>query len=357
MKLQIKNWCNLPTEIGVFRMYDTGDDNYSLISMGDIAVQGEWPLFRVHSSCRASEVFGALDCDCKDQLVETMKNIAIEGRGLIFYQQQEGRGQGLSSKIKAVRMMEEKRIDTAQAFENLGLAQDVRAYAEAVSILKQLKISEVRLVSNNPRKRQYLNDHGIKTLSVHTNPNIRVENRNYLHTKNEKLGHKLPLQSLNDTTKAIYFYHSNQPWGELSNFSKHAVLIDGIIWPTTEHYYQAQKFQSKRHIEQIRCAASPILAKSTAYQMQDQFGRSDWIAVRESVMLFALRAKFTQHPNLAAKLRSSGERLLVELTKNDEYWGDPGDGSGQNRLGQLLMQVRSELGSTENSLPTQADYR
>jgi GTP cyclohydrolase II len=89
MKLQIHNWCNLPTPMGKFRMYDTTDDNISVISMGDINSQGEKPLFRVHSSCRASEVFGALDCDCADQLTETMKNIASEGKGIIVYQQQE----------------------------------------------------------------------------------------------------------------------------------------------------------------------------------------------------------------------------------------------------------------------------
>ncbi|OOE64886.1 hypothetical protein BZG20_13760 [Salinivibrio sp. IB868] len=146
----------------------------------------------------------------------------------------------------------------------------------------------------------------------------------------------------------MHFYHSDQPWGEFSNFSRHPVFIDGVIWPTTEHYYQAQKFQSKKHREQIRCAASPMLAKSIAHQLLEQFGRTDWVKVRDSFMLTALRTKFSQHPDLADKLRNTGARLLVELTKNDEYWGDPGDGSGQNRLGQLLMQVRAERAVIES---------
>lgn len=352
MKLQINNWCTLPTPIGKFRMYDSLDENYSVICMGDISNQGEWPLFRVHSSCRASEVFGALDCDCADQLTETMKNIAAEGRGIVVYQQQEGRGHGLSVKINAVRMMEDKQVDTAEAFEQLGIEQDIRSYAEAVSILKQLDIEKVRLVSNNPRKRQFLNNHGIQTSVVHTNPNIRPENKEYLHTKNEKLGHNLPLASESNDGQPIHFYHSDQPWGELSNFSRHSVFLDGKIWPTTEHYYQAQKFESQQLKEQIRCAATPILAKSKAHQHLEEYGRADWIDVREHFMLEALRAKFKQHPNLAEKLLSSGNRLLVELTANDEYWGDPGNGSGQNRLGQLLMQVRTELkGRSIVSLP------
>lgn len=343
MKLRISNWCHLPTTIGEFRMYDTSDDNVSVICMGDIQCQGELPLFRVHSSCRASEVFGALDCDCADQLTETMKSIAAEGRGLIVYQQQEGRGHGLSIKITAVRSMERDKLDTAQAFEELGIEQDIRTYEGAVELLKKLNISAVRLVSNNPRKHQYLNNHGIQTEMVNTNPNIRPENKDYLFTKNQKLGHSLPLETLGSNSEPVYFYHSDQPWGELSNFSRHSVFIDGLIWPTTEHYYQAHKFTHQEHQEKIRCAATPMLAKTLAYQLLDKFGRADWVGIRENIMLSALRAKFAQHPDLATRLLSSGNRQLVELTTNDEYWGDPGDGSGQNRLGQLLMKVRSEL--------------
>lgn len=355
MKLQIDNWCTLPTPMGKFRMYDSLDEHYSVICMGDISAQGEWPLFRVHSSCRASEVFGALDCDCADQLTETMKKIASEGRGIIVYQQQEGRGHGLSVKINAVRMMEHKQVDTAEAFEQLGIEQDIRSYAEAVSVLKQLGIEKVRLVSNNPRKRQFLNNHGIQTSVVHTNPNIRPENKEYLHTKNEKLGHNLPLAFESNKDIPIHFYHSDQPWGELSNFSRHSVFLDGKIWPTTEHYYQAQKFESQQLKEQIRCAATPMLAKYKAHQHLEEYGRADWIVVREHFMLEALRAKFKQHPDLAEKLLFSGKRLLVELTNNDEYWGDPGDGSGQNRLGQLLMQVRTELNSKSVVSPALAE--
>lgn len=348
MKLQFDNWCTLPTPMGDFRMYDTTNEDISVISMGDIKAQGEQPLFRVHSSCRASEVFGALDCDCNDQLMETMKRIASEGQGIIVYQQQEGRGHGLSLKIKAVRTMEVKQIDTAESFETLGLKQDIRTYSDAVELLKMLNIHRVRLVSNNPRKHQFLNSHGIDTAMVNTHPNIRPENEAYLHTKNQKLGHMLPLDSAVNTLAPIFFYHSDQPWGELSNFSRHAVFINGVIWPTTEHYYQAQKFASTETQDLIRCAPTPVLAKSKAKELQEQALRDDWDRVKESLMLMALRAKFSQHPELSKKLLSSGERELIELTDNDSFWGDPGDGTGENRLGQLLMQVRSELSHQTN---------
>lgn len=343
MKLALDNWCTLPTPMGNFRMYDTGLEDVSVISMGDVQSLGPRPLLRVHSSCRASEVFGALDCDCADQLREAMKLMATEGSGLIVYQHQEGRGHGLSLKINAVKTMERDGLDTAEAFDKLGLEQDVRCYPEAVAVLQQLRINEVRLVSNNPRKAAFLNTHGIQTARVNTHPNIRPENADYLQTKNAKLGHQIPLDDLLHSDSPIHFYHSDQPWGEFSNFSKHAVFLNGKIWPTVEHYYQAQKFAAPIHQELIRCCLTPMKAKIIAYELSDQHGRNDWINIREQIMLEALKAKFEQHPDIASKLLSSGDRKLIELTEKDDFWGDSGDGSGQNRLGQLLMQVRAEI--------------
>ena len=82
---ELENWCTLPTPMGNFRMYDTGDEDVRLISRGDVNTLGEHPLLRIHSSCLASEVFGAIDCDCADQLREAMKAMAHEGSGLIFH--------------------------------------------------------------------------------------------------------------------------------------------------------------------------------------------------------------------------------------------------------------------------------
>ncbi|MCA9546333.1 MAG: NADAR family protein [Myxococcales bacterium] len=180
---------------------------------------------------------------------------------------------------------------------------------------------------------------------VNTHPNVRPENADYLQTKNAKLGHRLPLEADVREGGPIRFYHSDQPWGELSNFSRHAVFIADRVWPTVEHYYQAQKFAGTVHEETIRRCATPTQAKREATALQAERTRGDWAEVKEAVMLRGLRAKFLQHPDLAQRLLSSGARRLVEHTSNDAYWGDAGDGTGQNRLGHLLMQVRAELGA------------
>lgn len=329
--------------MGEFRMYDSGDDNVRVVCLGDIEDQGPEPLLRVHSSCLASEVFGALDCDCADQLREAMKLIATEGRGLIVHLHQEGRGHGLSQKIRAIHRMQRDDLDTVEAFDALGLEQDTRSYDAPVRMLRRLGFTKVRLISNNPRKVRCLQQHGVVVTMVNTHPTVRPENAEYLKTKKAKLGHQLPLEADSRHNDTILFYHSDQPWGELSNFSPHAVFISGRTWPTVEHFYQAQKFVGTPQEEAIRCCQTPILAKVRATELANEHRRRDWQTVKEAVMLEGLRAKFGQHPDLAEGLLRSGERLLVEHTRNDSYWGDGGDGTGKNRLGHLLMQVRAEV--------------
>jgi GTP cyclohydrolase II len=343
MNTALGSWCTLPTPIGEFRMYDAGDEHVRVVCIGEIEDQGPEPLLRVHSSCLASEVFGAVDCDCADQLREAMKLIATEGCGLVVHLNQEGRGHGLSRKIRAVHRMQQDGLDTVEAFDALGLEQDTRSYDAAVRLLKRLGISSVRLISNNPRKVRYLQQHGVRVTTVNTHPTIRPENAGYLKTKNAKLGHELPLEADGCLDGAIRFYHSDQPWGELSNFSRHAIFIGGRIWPTVEHFYQAQKFVGTPHEEAIRCCQTPMLAKARATAIAEEHKRREWPAVKETVMLEGLRAKFEQHPDLAERLLRSGDRLLIERTRNDSYWGDGGDGTGQNRLGYLLMQVRAKI--------------
>lgn len=337
-----QNWCSLPTAMGEFRMYDADSEDVHLVCFGDVREQGPRPLVRVHSSCLASEVFGAMDCDCADQLREAMKLIANDGRGLIIHLHQEGRGQGLSRKIRAVGAMQRERLDTVEAFEMLGLEQDVRNYGAAVQVLRALGIDQVRLISNNPAKSRFLTERGIHVEMVGTHPTIRPENIDYLRTKRAKLDHRLVLDDQDAGVGDVLFYHSDQPWGELSNFSRHAVLIHGRIWPTTEHFYQAQKFAGTSREEQIRCSATPTLAKHLALEWKGQ-RRGDWAVVKEDIMLEGLRAKFSQHPDLRERLLATGDRTLVEHTEHDAYWGDAGDGSGRNRLGVLLMSVREEL--------------
>ena len=336
-------YCELPTRYGTFRMYDTGSELLRVVTYGDINNLGCKPLVRLHSSCLASEVFEALDCDCADQLREAMKVMAHDGAGIIFHLHQEGRGQGLSKKIQAVHKMQTEELDTAESFQALGLRQDVRKYIPAVHALKKLSIKQVRLISNNSRKARALEQEGIAVEVVNTHPQARAENLSYLQSKNDKLGHCIPLEFEQNNTDPIHFYHSDQTWGAFSNFSQHAIYIEGKIWRTIEHYYQAQKFNCLALQEEVRVAASPMLAKETANKLAPQHLQENWHEIKERVMWQALTAKYSQHPELKELLLSTKERQIAEHTSNDKYWGDAGDGTGLNRLGKLLMRLRHEL--------------
>ncbi len=140
----------------------------------------------------------------------------------------------------------------------------------------------------------------------------------------------------------IEFYSTTGDYGCFSNFSRHSIFLKKKRWPTSEHYFQAQKFAGEPDEEEIRTTAKPAQAASMGRDRKRPL-RRDWESVKEQVMLDALRAKFTQHDDLKAILIGTGDAVLVEHTVNDSYWGDGGDGSGRNRLGQLLMKLREEL--------------
>ena len=144
----------------------------------------------------------------------------------------------------------------------------------------------------------------------------------------------------------IHFYSTAGEYGCLSNFSRHPVFLKGKRWPTTEHYFQAQKFAGEPDEEEVRKAAKPMLAASMGRDRKRPL-RRDWESVKDQVMLEAVRAKFAQHDDLKAILLGTGDAELIEHTENDSYWGDGGDGSGKNRLGRILMQVREEMRAAE----------
>jgi ribA/ribD-fused uncharacterized protein len=142
----------------------------------------------------------------------------------------------------------------------------------------------------------------------------------------------------------IRFYNHGEPYYEFTNFYPTNVFIDGKNWPTTEHYFQAQKFVGTPYVEKIRRLPSP----RDAFQLSrdplvSRWRRSDWESVKDDIVLKALRVKFSENVVLREKLRGTGEKELVKHTSNDSYWGDGGNGLGQNKLGKLLMQVRREL--------------
>lgn len=143
----------------------------------------------------------------------------------------------------------------------------------------------------------------------------------------------------------IRFYRQNDEFGCFSNFwGKDPVEIDGLVWRSTEHYYQAMKFAHHPEVqEKIRNAKWAGDAWQLANRDFRHLVDPDWHDTKDAVMLKALRAKFSQHSELAIVLLSTGNDEIVEHTARDSYWADGGDGSGRNKLGELLMQVRSEL--------------
>lgn len=144
-------------------------------------------------------------------------------------------------------------------------------------------------------------------------------------------------------SEPVYFYSKTTAFYELSNFSPHGFQLDGVFWPTVEHYFQGQKFPSDpAYQEKIRQARTPKEAKSLGRSRKVPL-RSDWEQVKDEVMRRGLRAKFTAHPKLKTLLLETGTRQLIENAPSDYYWGCGRNGSGKNRLGVLLMELRTEL--------------
>ena len=194
----------LPTRYGEFKTIayksDIDTDEHVALVMGDLS--GEEPvLVRVHSECLTGDVFGSLRCDCGEQLSMAMEAIAKEGRGVLLYMRQEGRGIGFHNKIRAYEL-QDKGMDTVEANVSLGFAPDPRDYGIGAQILADLGLHNIRLLTNNPKKRIGLEAYGLKV--TETLPIISMPNRyniNYLKTKEEKMGHQLGITNKNGENK------------------------------------------------------------------------------------------------------------------------------------------------------------
>ena len=189
----------LPTEWGDFDLYaysrtDTGEEHLAL-------VKGKWNkdeavLVRVHSSCMTGDIFGSFRCDCGPQLHTAMEKIAHEGRGVIVYMNQEGRGIGLLNKLKAYKL-QEAGLDTVEANLKLGFKMDERDYGIGAQILRDLGVSKMRLLTNNPKKRAGLVGYGLEIVeNVPIQIKSNAHNKSYLITKRDKMGHTLNLEDL-----------------------------------------------------------------------------------------------------------------------------------------------------------------
>ncbi len=190
---QVAN-AKLPTEFGDFEIHayedlSDGKEHVALV-LGDIG-DGHGILTRLHSSCLTGDVFHSARCDCGPQLHTAMERVAAEGRGVILYLNQEGRGIGLSNKIRAYALQDQG-YDTVEANERLGFGADQREYGLGVHILSDLGVRSMRLLTNNPKKRHGVEAHG---MSVSELMPIEIPasefSRRYLQTKKDKLGHLL----------------------------------------------------------------------------------------------------------------------------------------------------------------------
>jgi 3,4-dihydroxy 2-butanone 4-phosphate synthase/GTP cyclohydrolase II len=186
---------DLPTEVGDFKLHAFRQvtNNQTHLAL----VKGEWRedesvLVRVHSSCITGDIFGSCRCDCGPQLEAAMSMVEKEGKGVIVYMNQEGRGIGLLNKLKAYKLQEQGR-DTVEANEELGFKADYRDYGVGAQILRSLNVHNIKLMSNNPKKRSGLIGYGLEIVE-----NIAIEiesnehNAFYLKTKRDKMGHRLP---------------------------------------------------------------------------------------------------------------------------------------------------------------------
>ncbi|SEN45889.1 NADAR family protein [Lihuaxuella thermophila] len=143
---------------------------------------------------------------------------------------------------------------------------------------------------------------------------------------------------------AIYFYRTNEEYGCFSNFSPHPFELDGKRWPTSEHYFQAQKFvtTAPEYAEKIRTTVSPMTAAKLGRSRKVPI-RPDWEEVKDDVMRRAVLHKFKSNPEIQQILLATGDEEIIEKTTNDYYWGCGLDGTGKNMLGTILMEVRKQL--------------
>lgn len=191
MPIRYVESAKLPTAWGEFDMHGFEDTDYDkehlILTLGDL--QGEPVLARIHSECLTGDALFSMRCDCGSQLQAALQKIAEEGRGALMYLRQEGRGIGLLNKIKAYKLQDQG-ADTVEANEQLGFGADMRDYSICKVMLNHLKISQLRLMTNNPRKVQAMLDQGIDVVErIPLKTGKNPHNAKYLATKAGKLGH------------------------------------------------------------------------------------------------------------------------------------------------------------------------
>lgn len=192
----------LDTKYGWFNASYHGTDESHCVSLTTGDVRKPNPLVRLHSSCLFGETFRARDCDCNLQVGEAMERIGAEGRGVLIYLYQEGRGAGLENKIRSMELEINKGIDTVEAYKELKLDLDNRDYSIAIEAMNELKVDKrIRLMSENPRKVKQLEDAGFTVEMIPFTHRINKKIKEYLRVKKGKLGHNIDLTLLEQRSR------------------------------------------------------------------------------------------------------------------------------------------------------------
>lgn len=377
----------LPTQYGPFELYlyhdhleDVKKDHIVLVK-GNVRNKSG-VLTRIHSECLTGDVFGSLRCDCAEQLHSALESLSNEKQGLLLYLRQEGRGIGLKNKILAYEL-QEKGLDTISANEALGLPVDSRDYNIAVSILDDLKVKSIRLLTNNPQKLGIFETAHIPCveripIEIHANP----YNYQYLEIKRDKMGHYLTPKKIeifsNDRKylslmKFIYFFDETRPNFEFSNFGAKGIFHNQYNEKGSylEMAYHACKFhylkKNKRVAELKKQFFTGVKTPSQAFwfmrkerdeldkkSINEVIMKNGWLSLneykitnKELEMLLCLLNKFDPdiHPELFKKLTgvvNNNKIVLVEANPEDTFWGYKNESKrkfGKNKLGLMLTAI------------------
>jgi len=285
-----------------------------------------------------------------------MEHIFTHG-GIVVYLFQEGRGIGLSAKLKAYYLQTMALLDTVEANRALDLPDDARSYVAVRDILDHFHVGSIKLMSNNPRKIEQLSLLGVK-ITGRISAEVAVKNAlaaRYQVTKALEMGHIFSKEYVEshqlkneNSVVTIKFYEPENDNGFLSNFYPSPITIENVTYSTVEHYYQSRKFASKDNVkmieiyERIISASTPAECFSIARE-HDNLKRSDWEIRKKRDMFRGVIFKFKQNPDLKEKLIATGDASIIENSPVDSFWGCGGDGKGMNYLGRMLSNIRQAL--------------
>jgi ribA/ribD-fused uncharacterized protein len=329
-------------EVHAFR-YEEGDKAVVALRYRGGARATDGHLLRVQLGCLYATAFDSTDCDCREQIHVALDQIARDGGTFLYFPDEDGRGHGLDDKVRELSQLWRESTEHGQEHPNIPAA-DLSCLEVIPAILAELQVAlPVRLMTNSRRKYDALRRLGIAGESL-VPLHIRLSGLSEFARRERR-----QKQSA-ERAGPIHFFQPNRRFGWLANYSAHAINLDGEVWPTVEHYYQASKFRSELIRHEIQANVSPAAAKDAARRHAAD-RRGDWESIKDAVMSRAVRAKFAQHGDLRARLLDLGESLIVEDSDQDDYWGIGRDGTGQNRMGKILMSLRAELRALANEVP------